>query len=162
VRAESVPTAPPGRVRFARMAREAEVAVFVARRGRGEILVVRRCAELGGYWHTVAGGIEPGEEAESAAARELAEETGLVAQLGRSRFGFAYPLDQEPPERRARYAPGLTQVPVECFLVDAPDDWEPTLDWEHDAYRWVRADDAPAALFWPDVGEALQRVLAEP
>jgi hypothetical protein len=37
---------------------------------------------------------------------------------------------------------------VDCFLVDAPDDWEPQLDHEHDGYRWHTAEDAPGALFW--------------
>ena len=88
------------------MAREAEVAVFLARRGRTEILVVRRCAELGGYWHTIAGGIEAGESPDEAARRELHEESGLrIDRLG-TPFVSRYPLDQEPPESRARFAPG--------------------------------------------------------
>jgi len=141
------------------MAREAEVAVFVARRDRTEILVLRRAPALGGYWHTVAGGIEPGEQPLDAARRELAEETRLEAEPVAARTQFAYPLDEEPPELRTRYAPGLTHVPVHCFLVDAPDAWEPVLDWEHDRYRWARAAEAPAAYRYADVGEALRRLL---
>jgi 8-oxo-dGTP pyrophosphatase MutT (NUDIX family) len=45
-----------------------------------EVLIVHRSAEQGGYWHVVAGRVEPGETATEAAERELREETGLVAK----------------------------------------------------------------------------------
>jgi 8-oxo-dGTP pyrophosphatase MutT (NUDIX family) len=130
-----------------------EVAIFV-RRG-GDLLVVRRCAELGGYWHVVAGGVEEGETEEQAAARELAEETGLEAVVGETRAGYAYPLSEEPPHRRARYPAGTEEIVVTCFVVEAPSGWEPTLDWEHDAHRWCPPAEARALLRWPDVGVAL-------
>ncbi len=60
----------------------AEIAVFVTRRD-GEVLLLRRAESDGGYWHVVAGAIEGGESALSAAERELREETGLVARLER-------------------------------------------------------------------------------
>lgn len=140
-----------------------EVAIFVARRGRSEILVVHRSPEQGAYWHTIAGGIENGEEPEQAARRELLEETGLaVGELvGASRaVEFVYSLAEEPAGRRSIYEPGVRSVHVDCFLVDAPDDWEPALDWEHDGYRWCAAAEAPDALRWPDTGDALRRLLA--
>ena len=131
----------------------------MARRRRGEILVVHRSAELGGYWHTIAGGVEAGETFAEAAVRELHEETGLTAAV-HATGDFRYPLAEEPPERRALYEPGLTEVHVHCFLTDAPDDWEPTLDDEHVEYRWDAAADAPGALFYPDVADALRQALA--
>jgi 8-oxo-dGTP pyrophosphatase MutT (NUDIX family) len=142
------------------VAREAEVAIFIARRHRSEVLAVQRCAELGGYWHTIAGGIEPGESPEEAARRELAEETGLRVETVGAAFVNRHPLDQEPPESRARFAPGITEVPVHAYLVDVPDDWEPELDWEHDEYRWCRAESAADAYRWPETGEALRALLA--
>src|SRR5690348_17916689 len=39
--------------------------------------ILHRSPVQGGYWHVVAGGVEPGETAEEAARRELREETGL-------------------------------------------------------------------------------------
>jgi 8-oxo-dGTP pyrophosphatase MutT (NUDIX family) len=145
--------------------RTAEVAIFVTRHGRSEVLLVHRAAALGSYWHTVAGGIEAGETPAEAAARELREETaldGVELRPGGEAVEYAYPLTEEPPDRRARFMPGLEAVHVTCFLVDAPDDWEPTLDWEHDAHRWCTPDNAAATLHWPDTAAALRRLLATP
>jgi|SRR5581483_2157192 len=142
--------------------RTAEIAVFLARRGRSEILVVHRCPELGGYWHTIAGGIEPGEQPGEAARRELAEETGLqVDDLGDALL-LSYPLSQEPPESRARFARGLLEVPVHSYLVDVADGWEPRLDWEHDDHRWCDVAGACATFRWPETAESLRRHLAAP
>jgi 8-oxo-dGTP pyrophosphatase MutT (NUDIX family) len=136
-----------------------EVAIFVLRRDRTEVLVCHRSDPLDAYWHTVAGGVEPGESADAAALRELHEETGLVGVPARERTSYDYPLDEEPPHRRARYAPGVQAVHVECFLVDAPDGWEPRLDPEHDAYRWCTPEEAVDLLRWEDTATALRQLL---
>jgi lipoyl(octanoyl) transferase len=132
------------------VAREAEVAVFVARRGRTEILVLHRSVVQGSYWHTVAGGIEAGETPAEAARRELAEETGLQVDLVGEAFFNTYAQ------------PGLADMPVHAYLVDAADDWEPELDWEHDDHRWVPVDTAPGAYHWPETTEALRALLGAP
>jgi len=119
--------------------RTREVFVFV-RRG-DEFLVLLRSEAQGGYWHGVAGGIEDGESPAEAAARELAEETGLEvvpADLGRT---YVYDV-----------------VTVHCFAVDAPAGWEPQLDWEHDEHRWCSADDARELLHWPEPREVLREL----
>src|SRR5580765_5052026 len=104
-----------------------EVAVFVTRRRGTEVLVVRRSPDQGGYWHVIAGGVAAGE-------RELLEESGRIAEVreGVEVVEYAYPLTEEPAERQQLYDPSLVQVAVTCFRVDASDDWEPVLDWEHD------------------------------
>jgi 8-oxo-dGTP pyrophosphatase MutT (NUDIX family) len=136
-----------------------EVAIFVLRRNRTQVLVCHRSDPLDAYWHTIAGGVEAGESAEPAALRELREETGLAGALSAARTSYDYPLDEEPPHRRARYAPGVEAVHVDCFLVDAPDDWEPRLDSEHDAHRWCTPDEAFELLRWEDTGTALRQLL---
>jgi 8-oxo-dGTP pyrophosphatase MutT (NUDIX family) len=137
-----------------------EVLVFV-RRG-AEVLVVHRSPHLGAYWHSVAGGVEPGESEFEAAVRELHEETGLDAREGLVAVGhrFAYSLEEEPPERRELYPAGATHVDVECFVAVAAPGWEPVLDHEHDAYRWCTPEEARDLFFWPDVKDALSRALA--
>jgi len=139
----------------------AEVAVFVTRRRGAEVLILHRSPAQGGYWHVVAGGVEPGETVAAAAVRELREETGLAAEAvaGVEVVEYAYALTEEPADRRDRYDPAVAHVNVTCFHVAAPDDWEPTLDWEHDAHRWCDPDEAFATLRWPATAEALRKLL---
>lgn len=139
------------------MRRPEEVFVVVHRRGpRGpEFLVLERSAERHGYWHLVAGALEPEEDAASAAARELREETGLAAdvtELGRS---YAYALDDEPPDVRSRFAPDVTHVAVTAFAAEAPAGWEPTLDDEHVGRRWCSASEAVELLRYPEPRDAV-------
>jgi 8-oxo-dGTP pyrophosphatase MutT (NUDIX family) len=139
-----------------------EVAIFITRRHRSEVLLVHRSPGQGGYWHTIAGGVEPGEQPEQAARRELAEETGF-AVVALTPAGaiteLVYSLTEEPAARQALYEPGVTEVHADCFVVEAPDGWEPRPDWEHDGYRWCPAADAPGLLHWPDTADALRRLL---
>ena len=125
-----------------------------------EVLVVRRSAERGGYWHSIAGGVEPGETELDAALRELREETGLDARSAVVPVGhrLMYSLDEDPPERRALFAPGTTHIEAECFVATAPAGWEPVLDFEHDEYRWCSPEEARELLYWDDVKDALARV----
>jgi dATP pyrophosphohydrolase len=113
--------------------------VFVVIRRRDEFLVVRRSPENGAYWHGIAGGVEEGESFAAAAARELREETGLAAE--------PVPLDES-----FDYA----GIVVQCFVLDVDDGWEPTLDWEHDEYRWCTREEAIELLYWPEPKELLR------
>lgn len=140
-----------------------EVAIFVTRRERSEVLLAHRSPQRGSYWHTIAGGIEDGETPLEAAVRELAEETGLAGvelHPGNEIVEYAYPLSEEPPNRRALYPERTVEVRVHCFVVDAPEEWEPALDSEHDDRRWCTPADAVAMLRWPETADALRRLVA--
>jgi dihydroneopterin triphosphate diphosphatase len=118
--------------------RESKVMV---RRGH-EFLVLLRCEADGGYWHVVAGGVESDETYADAAARELREEIGLAAA----------PVDLE---RSYVYDDA---VEVHAFVVDVQDGWEPTLNAEHDDYRWCTRTEAAALLHWPETKELVHQL----
>ena len=140
----------------------AEVAVFVTRKSDSEVLIVHRSPAQGGYWHVVAGGVESGESVAEAAERELREETGLIARVtsGLEVTEYVYPLTREPAEGRDLCDPSIAQVEVTCFRVSAADDWEPTLDWEHDEHRWCDPREAVDVLRWPATAKALGQLIS--
>jgi dihydroneopterin triphosphate diphosphatase len=133
--------------------RPEDVFVFV-RRGN-EFLVLHRSPEQGGYWHGVAGALDEGETAVKAAARELHEETRLTAEPTAVGEPYAYSIAEEP-ERIPLYPAGTREVVVTSWVVDAPAGWEPTLDWEHDDYRWCTAAEACALFHWPEPSAQLR------
>jgi 8-oxo-dGTP pyrophosphatase MutT (NUDIX family) len=132
-----------------------EVLVGVVR--AGEILVLLRSKDR--YWHLVAGGLEPGESAAQAAARELQEETGLVAEPRDLSWSFTYRLD-EHPHWRALFAVGVEDILVEVLAADAPPGWEPVLNEEHTDYRWAGLEDALALLHYPEPRELAVQLLS--
>jgi ADP-ribose pyrophosphatase YjhB (NUDIX family) len=109
--------------------------IVVVRRGE-EFLVVHRSPENDAYWHLVSGGVEQGETFAQAAVRELREETSLEVAVE--------PLDSPFTHDGIR---------VESFIAEAPGGWEPTLDWEHDDYRWCTRQEAVELLHWPEPRE---------
>jgi 8-oxo-dGTP pyrophosphatase MutT (NUDIX family) len=126
----------------------AEIAAFVTRRRGREVLLFHRAPAQGGYWHVVAGAIEPGENAPQAAKRELHEETGLEAAVfgGLEVTEWADAVTGKPVERPSSDDGSWIGMRATCFSVTAADDWEPTLDWEHDGHRWCSPTEAFQAL----------------
>jgi 8-oxo-dGTP pyrophosphatase MutT (NUDIX family) len=106
-----------------------------------ELLVLLRCEADGGYWHTVAGGVEEGETYAEAAARELGEEVGL---------------DAEPLDLDTTYV--YDDVEGRAFLVDVSPGWEPTLNEEHDEYRWCSPADAATLFHWPETKDLARTI----
>jgi len=131
--------------------------LVVVRRG-AEYLVLHRAPRFDAYWHLVAGGVDEGETAAEAAARELVEETGLAAEVVDIGTPFAYSLAGESEAIRGRFAPDVAEVAVDCFLAEAPAGWEPTLNDEHDEARWCSADEAVELLHWPEPRDAIRAV----
>jgi 8-oxo-dGTP pyrophosphatase MutT (NUDIX family) len=131
-----------------------EIVVVVRR--EGEFLVMRRAPERLGYWSLVAGGLEPEETPQEAAQRELLEETDLRAEVRPLPIALSYSLRDDPPAIRARYGPGIERVTVHAFVADAEAGWEPTLDAEHDVYRWCGLEEAVELMAYETTREALR------
>jgi dATP pyrophosphohydrolase len=129
-------------------------AFVIVRRG-DQYLVMHRTPQGGGYWHGVAGALERDETFAEAARRELQEETGLAAEPVEIGEPYVYSLAGEP-EVGDLFPPDVEGVTVRPFLVEAPSGWEPTLNEEHDEYRWCSQDEALELLRWPDSKVALR------
>jgi len=133
-----------------------EAGVFVYR--DDQVLLMHRTDDR--YWHVVAGVVEYGEAIADAARRELREESGLIgAELLDLGSPVTYPIT---PELRQRYdyPADLDAVTVHSFAAEAPSGWEPTLNEEHDEYRWTTVEEAVALLHWPEAREAVRRLAA--
>jgi len=83
-------------------------------------------------WHPVMGHIESGETAVATAVRELAEEVGLTPRT--PGFLGMWALEQVYPY----YVADLDCIVLSPrFAVEVAPDWEPTLNEEHSAARWI-------------------------
>ena len=83
-------------------------------------------------WTLPKGKLDPGETWEDAARREVAEETGLDCRPG-DEVGRSYYTDARGRSKEVRY-----------FRMEP--DGEPEPQNEVDEVRWVKLEDAPAAL----------------
>ena len=125
----------------------------VAPGGALEILLIRRAPDriFPGLWQCVTGSIEPGETVPQAAMREVREETGL----GPEGIEAFYDLDQVAPF----FDEGPDAVVVSAiFAARVRPDAEARASHEHDALRWVPAEEAPALAIWPSYAESVRRV----
>jgi 8-oxo-dGTP pyrophosphatase MutT (NUDIX family) len=130
--------------------------VYIVRRGPGgvEFLQLLRASDpLKNTWHPIMGHVEAGETAIQTAIRELGEEVGL-APRDPSLLGL-WALEQVYPYYVAE---------IDCivlsprFAAEVVPAWEPRLNSEHSAARWV--DDA-SAFMWPGQKRCVSEILAE-
>jgi 8-oxo-dGTP pyrophosphatase MutT (NUDIX family) len=118
-----------------------------------EFLLMRRAAGriFPGLWQCVTGAPEPGERIPAAALREVAEETGF----GPADIESFHDLDMVS----SFYDEGPDAiVSGAIFALRVRPDVEPTLSHEHDASKWVAADEARSLAIWPSYAECIDRV----
>lgn len=114
------------------------------------VLVLRRAANTRcpGAWETVHGRIEAGEEPEQAALRELAEETGLVAQR-------LYSIRVQP-----FYLVATRTVELSVGFAAIVDASSPvTLGPEHQEFEWLAPAAASGRFAWPSEQQGLEECL---
>ena len=134
-----------------------------------DVLLLER-ARHPGFWQSVTGSQEDGEELSATARREVLEETGIDAAA-------AEIIDWQKTNRyeifaewRHRYAPGVTENTEHVFSLCLPEPVAVTLaPDEHLAWRWLPWREAAAACFsWSnrdailELPQRLGRGMAEP
>ncbi|HET9425092.1 MAG TPA: ATPase, T2SS/T4P/T4SS family [Gemmatimonadaceae bacterium] len=149
--AESRTRAAPGSIEAMAELRIGSVDVYVIRPEEAgwRVLLLRRSAatRCPGSWETVHGTIEPGEEPEQAALREVAEETGLTVQR-------LYSITVQP-----FYLPRSHVVMLGVGFAAFVAPGEPALDAEHDHAEWLTVGEALERFHWPRERDGLRDTL---
>lgn len=122
---------------------------------------------VGNWWQMPQGGIDPGEDAEKAALRELNEETGIRTAriIGRAREWMNYDLPSEliGVAWEGRYR-GQTQLWFAARFEGEESEIElepkPGHEREFDAWRWVALEELPG-LVVPFKRPVYEAVVAE-
>ena len=132
---------------------------------RGEVFVGQRIDTTLEAWQMPQGGIDPGEEAEAAALRELGEETGVtpdkVALIAVAPHDLYYDLPAELIGKvwKGRYRGQAQRWFLYRFLGEDSDVNIATAHEEFRAWRWIAPADLPQ-LIVPFKRELYQQVLA--
>ncbi len=109
--------------------------------GRGRLLLLKRSDS--GCWGPPGGAVEPGEVVETAARREVREETGLELGL-LTLFGVF-----SGPELFYRYPNGDEVYNVTIMYLAREFTGEVTLNGEHTEWRWFARADIPENISPP-------------
>lgn len=110
---------------------------------------------LKGTWHPVAGHIEAFESAAQAAIRELKEETAITLD-GSDPAVRVYALQGVHPYLLAN---SNTIVMTPRFVCVAPPNWQPTLNAENEAHRWLELQDTTYENWlWPGQIESMKEI----
>lgn len=119
--------------------RRPESVLVVVYTADGEVLLLKRSRPFE-FWQSVTGSLASGESPAEAAARELAEETGLSEPVVDCATSRRFVID---PRWRNRFAPGVTENLEYEWHCCLPARREIVIDpTEHSEYRWCAIDDA--------------------
>lgn len=126
----------------------------------GRVLLLRR-REPPDFWQSVTGSLQWGETAESAARRELFEETGLnAAGLVDTGIRYRFPIHTV---WRHRYAPDVHENLEHVFLLPLPEPVPVRLEPdEHTEYLWLPAAQAADRCFsWTNARVIREYILGD-
>ena len=114
------------------------------------VLLFRRPPERGRIWVPVSGKVEATDRSlESAARRELQEETGVTAPRRVESLDWNFPF----------VGPDGGRWRLHAFAVEVDPGWVPTLSAEHDAAEWFTPELAVERLHYDDNKETLRRLM---
>ena len=130
-----------------------------------QVLLLER-ADHPGYWQSVTGSCDPGENLRQTALREVAEETGLDAGAFSLCDWQTHNVFEIYPEWRHRYAPGVTHNTEHVFGLEVPQPLTVRLaPREHLDFVWMPWQEAAQKVFsWTNVAaiEKLPEMTARP
>ena len=123
-----------------------------------QVLIMERADKVG-FWQSVTGSVEGDESPKQTAIREVAEETGLDANLYDLQDWQVCNVYEIYPHWRHRYAPGVVENTEHLFGLCLPSRMDIALaDNEHTRYEWVDWREAATRVFsWTNV-DALKRL----
>lgn len=136
-----------------------ESVLVVVHTRAGEVLLLRRRAPAD-FWQSVTGSLKDGEVPATAARRELAEETGLVAEPLPTGTVNRYAI---LPEWRHRYAPGVTENTEHVFAMPVAERFPVALaEHEHSEYQWLSKAEALTRATSHTNRAAIQSLVPDP
>jgi 8-oxo-dGTP pyrophosphatase MutT (NUDIX family) len=137
-------------------ARELLPAAFaIVRNGLGQVLLVRRADD--GYWELPGGGVEVGESASAAVAREVAEQAGVTIKV----TGLSGVYSDPGHVLAYPHGNGIYQQFAVCFHAFTPArDAQPDQD-ETSAAAWFNPEQAKQLVMHPAMRQRLTNALVE-
>lgn len=141
---------------------------FMLVNSEGKAFVGERIdARAHGFWQMPQGGIDPGEDPETAALRELEEETGIGADLVEVIAGSSEPLHYNlPPDLLGKVWKGRYRGQVQHWYLgrflgsDADINLEAHKHPEFRAYRWIEPAEMPELII-PFKRDVYEQIVAE-
>lgn len=136
------------------------VLVVIYARDTGRVLMLQRRDDPG-FWQSVTGSLESGEQPDEAAIREVKEELGIdIPAQGLELTDCRQQISFEIfPHYRHRYAPGVTHNQEHWFLLPLPEEQTVILT-EHLASQWLPANEAAVLTKSWSNREAIEKFIA--